>query len=174
MDVRLWLSLQDSIGLLLDAVRTSNEDLAQTWKKFEEWATIEQLCSKSQCFQLLFNHFSKIGYKWLKAKEESRVALKTIKLLSGASRHRWRTALQLPGLRGHGGLVSPLFILCHVVLPPLHIHEPAWNRALRNVQPTPQLKPSPPSHPTQPTASFHQDQPPDDFLFLLFFFVCLV
>lgn len=50
----LWLSLQDSIGLLLDAVRTSNEDLAQTWKKFEEWATIEQLCSKSQWFQLVF------------------------------------------------------------------------------------------------------------------------
>lgn len=39
--------LQDSIGLLLDAVRTSNEDLAQTWKKSEQWATIEQLCSKS-------------------------------------------------------------------------------------------------------------------------------
>uniref|UniRef100_A0A3Q4ARA7 Nuclear protein localization protein 4 homolog n=1 Tax=Mola mola TaxID=94237 RepID=A0A3Q4ARA7_MOLML len=33
------------IGLLLDAVRTSNEDLAQTWKKSEQWATIEQLCS---------------------------------------------------------------------------------------------------------------------------------
>lgn len=43
----LWLSLQDSIGLLLDAVKTSNEDLAQTWKKLEQWATIEQLCSKS-------------------------------------------------------------------------------------------------------------------------------
>ncbi|CAG03056.1 unnamed protein product, partial [Tetraodon nigroviridis] len=39
------MPLRDSIGLLLDAVRTSNEDLAQTWKKFEEWATIEQLCS---------------------------------------------------------------------------------------------------------------------------------
>ncbi|KAK7919187.1 hypothetical protein WMY93_010471 [Mugilogobius chulae] len=35
----------DSIGLLLDAVKTSNEDLAQTWKKSEQWATIEQLCS---------------------------------------------------------------------------------------------------------------------------------
>lgn len=54
VDSSLWLSLQDSIGLLLDAVRTSNEDLAQTWKKFEEWATIEQLCSKSQFFQLTF------------------------------------------------------------------------------------------------------------------------
>ena len=42
-----FLFLQDSIGLLLDAVRTSNEDLAQTWKKSEQWATIEQLCSKS-------------------------------------------------------------------------------------------------------------------------------
>ena len=41
------LFLQDSIGLLLDAVKTSNEDLAQTWKKSEQWATIEQLCSKS-------------------------------------------------------------------------------------------------------------------------------
>lgn len=40
------LFMQDSIGLLLDAVRTSNEDLAQTWKKSEQWATIEQLCSK--------------------------------------------------------------------------------------------------------------------------------
>lgn len=39
--------LQDSIGLLLDAVKTSNEDLAQTWKKSEQWATIEQLCSES-------------------------------------------------------------------------------------------------------------------------------
>lgn len=38
--------LQDSIGLLLDAVKTSNEELAQTWKKSEQWATIEQLCSK--------------------------------------------------------------------------------------------------------------------------------
>ncbi|XP_016344868.1 nuclear protein localization protein 4 homolog [Sinocyclocheilus anshuiensis] len=35
----------DSIGLLLDAVKTSNEELAQTWKKSEQWATIEQLCS---------------------------------------------------------------------------------------------------------------------------------
>lgn len=50
VDWSLRLSLQDSIGLLLDAVRTSNEDLAQTWKKFEEWATIEQLCSKSRFF----------------------------------------------------------------------------------------------------------------------------
>ncbi|MEE6524548.1 hypothetical protein FKM82_024089 [Ascaphus truei] len=38
-------SLQDSISLLLDAVKTRNEDLAQTWKKSEQWATIEQLCS---------------------------------------------------------------------------------------------------------------------------------
>lgn len=42
----LFVFLQDSIGLLLDAVKTSNEDLAQTWKKSEQWATIEQLCSK--------------------------------------------------------------------------------------------------------------------------------
>ncbi|KAG7491224.1 hypothetical protein MATL_G00000680 [Megalops atlanticus] len=35
---------QDSIDLLLDAVKTSNEELAQTWKKSEQWATIEQLC----------------------------------------------------------------------------------------------------------------------------------
>uniref|UniRef100_A0A8C6T384 Nuclear protein localization protein 4 homolog n=1 Tax=Neogobius melanostomus TaxID=47308 RepID=A0A8C6T384_9GOBI len=41
------MPLGDSIGLLLDAVKTSNEDLAQTWKKSEQWATIEQLCSKS-------------------------------------------------------------------------------------------------------------------------------
>ncbi|KAI5623454.1 nuclear protein localization protein 4-like [Silurus asotus] len=39
------MSLRDSIGLLLDAVKTSNEELAQTWKKSEQWATIEQLCS---------------------------------------------------------------------------------------------------------------------------------
>lgn len=39
------MPLQDSISLLLDAVRTRNEDLAQTWKKSEQWATIEQLCS---------------------------------------------------------------------------------------------------------------------------------
>lgn len=43
----MCVCLQDSIGLLLDAVKTSNEDLAQTWKKSEQWATIEQLCSKS-------------------------------------------------------------------------------------------------------------------------------
>uniref|UniRef100_A0A8C9NIY0 Nuclear protein localization protein 4 homolog n=1 Tax=Serinus canaria TaxID=9135 RepID=A0A8C9NIY0_SERCA len=36
---------QDSISLLLEAVRTKNEELAQTWKKSEQWATIEQLCS---------------------------------------------------------------------------------------------------------------------------------
>uniref|UniRef100_A0A3Q3LT35 Nuclear protein localization protein 4 homolog n=1 Tax=Mastacembelus armatus TaxID=205130 RepID=A0A3Q3LT35_9TELE len=41
------MPLRDSIGLLLDAVKTSNEDLAQTWKKSEQWATIEQLCGKS-------------------------------------------------------------------------------------------------------------------------------
>uniref|UniRef100_A0AAQ6A536 Nuclear protein localization protein 4 homolog n=1 Tax=Amphiprion ocellaris TaxID=80972 RepID=A0AAQ6A536_AMPOC len=40
------MPLRDSIGLLLDAVKTSNEDLAQTWKKSEQWATIEQLCSE--------------------------------------------------------------------------------------------------------------------------------
>ncbi|XP_063077857.1 nuclear protein localization protein 4 homolog [Engraulis encrasicolus] len=39
------MPLGDSIGLLLDAVKTSNEELAQTWKKSEQWATIEQLCS---------------------------------------------------------------------------------------------------------------------------------
>uniref|UniRef100_A0A3B3ZDT2 Nuclear protein localization protein 4 homolog n=1 Tax=Periophthalmus magnuspinnatus TaxID=409849 RepID=A0A3B3ZDT2_9GOBI len=39
------MPLGDSIGLLLDAVKTSNEDVAQTWKKSEQWATIEQLCS---------------------------------------------------------------------------------------------------------------------------------
>lgn len=43
----LSFMVQDSIDLLLDAVRTSNEELAQTWKKSEQWATIEQLCSKS-------------------------------------------------------------------------------------------------------------------------------
>lgn len=41
--------LQDSISLLLEAVRTRNEELAQTWKKSEQWATIEQLCSKCPC-----------------------------------------------------------------------------------------------------------------------------
>uniref|UniRef100_A0A8C1Q1F2 Nuclear protein localization protein 4 homolog n=1 Tax=Cyprinus carpio TaxID=7962 RepID=A0A8C1Q1F2_CYPCA len=40
------MPLQDSIGLLLDAVKTSTEELAQTWKKSEQWATIEQLCSE--------------------------------------------------------------------------------------------------------------------------------
>uniref|UniRef100_A0A8C5FHC2 NPL4 homolog, ubiquitin recognition factor n=1 Tax=Gadus morhua TaxID=8049 RepID=A0A8C5FHC2_GADMO len=39
------MPLRDSIGLILEAVKTSNEDLAQTWKKSEQWATIEQLCS---------------------------------------------------------------------------------------------------------------------------------
>uniref|UniRef100_A0A8C8I7U3 Nuclear protein localization protein 4 homolog n=1 Tax=Oncorhynchus tshawytscha TaxID=74940 RepID=A0A8C8I7U3_ONCTS len=39
------MPLRDSIGLLLDAVKTKDEELAQTWKKSEQWATIEQLCS---------------------------------------------------------------------------------------------------------------------------------
>uniref|UniRef100_A0A3P8UQ64 Nuclear protein localization protein 4 homolog n=1 Tax=Cynoglossus semilaevis TaxID=244447 RepID=A0A3P8UQ64_CYNSE len=39
------MPLRDSIELLLEAVKTSNEDLAQTWKRSEQWATIEQLCS---------------------------------------------------------------------------------------------------------------------------------
>ncbi|XP_035864977.1 nuclear protein localization protein 4 homolog [Phyllostomus discolor] len=39
------MPLQDSISLLLEAVRTRDEELAQTWKKSEQWATIEQLCS---------------------------------------------------------------------------------------------------------------------------------
>lgn len=94
-----------------------------------------------------------------------------IKSVSGASRYRWRTAVQLPGLWADGGPLSPLLLLCHVVLPALHIHEPAWNRALWNVQPTPQLKPCPDYHPTQPTASPHQDQPPD---FQCFLFLSLV
>ncbi|XP_077406908.1 nuclear protein localization protein 4 homolog isoform X2 [Vanacampus margaritifer] len=38
------MPLRDSIGLLLDAVRTCDRDLAETWKKSEQWATIEQLC----------------------------------------------------------------------------------------------------------------------------------
>ncbi|XP_077359345.1 nuclear protein localization protein 4 homolog [Festucalex cinctus] len=38
------MPLRDSIGLLLDAVKTCDEDLADTWKKSEQWATIEQLC----------------------------------------------------------------------------------------------------------------------------------
>lgn len=32
--------------MLLEAVRTRNEELAQTWKRSEQWATIEQLCSE--------------------------------------------------------------------------------------------------------------------------------
>uniref|UniRef100_A0A5F7ZQ82 NPL4 homolog, ubiquitin recognition factor n=1 Tax=Macaca mulatta TaxID=9544 RepID=A0A5F7ZQ82_MACMU len=40
------MPLQDSISLLLEAVRTRNEELAQTWKRSEQWATIEQLCSE--------------------------------------------------------------------------------------------------------------------------------
>uniref|UniRef100_A0A674ADL1 Nuclear protein localization protein 4 homolog n=1 Tax=Salmo trutta TaxID=8032 RepID=A0A674ADL1_SALTR len=40
------MPLRDSIGLLLDAVKTKDEELAQTWKKSEQWATMEQLCSK--------------------------------------------------------------------------------------------------------------------------------
>lgn len=44
---------QDSISLLLDAVRTRNEELAQTWKKSEQWATVEQLCS----MPLLLSYF---------------------------------------------------------------------------------------------------------------------
>ncbi|PNJ88514.1 NPLOC4 isoform 5, partial [Pongo abelii] len=39
------MPLQDSISLLLEAVRTRNEELAQTWKRSEQWATIEQLCT---------------------------------------------------------------------------------------------------------------------------------
>lgn len=39
------MPLQDSISLLLEAVRTRDKELAQTWKKSEQWATIEQLCS---------------------------------------------------------------------------------------------------------------------------------
>uniref|UniRef100_H0XCQ9 Nuclear protein localization protein 4 homolog n=1 Tax=Otolemur garnettii TaxID=30611 RepID=H0XCQ9_OTOGA len=39
------MPLQDSISLLLEAVRTRDEELAQTWKRSEQWATIEQLCS---------------------------------------------------------------------------------------------------------------------------------
>lgn len=66
-----------------------------------------------------------------------------IKPVSGTSRYCWRTALQLPGLWGHGRPLGPLLLRRHVVLPPLHIHEPAWNRALWNVQPTPQLEPCP-------------------------------
>ncbi|XP_057682181.1 nuclear protein localization protein 4 homolog [Corythoichthys intestinalis] len=38
------MPLRDTIGLLLDAVKTSDEELAETWKKSEQWATIEQLC----------------------------------------------------------------------------------------------------------------------------------
>lgn len=32
--------------MLLEAVRTRNEELAQTWRKSEQWATVEQLCSE--------------------------------------------------------------------------------------------------------------------------------
>ncbi|XP_069511243.1 nuclear protein localization protein 4 homolog [Ambystoma mexicanum] len=39
------MPLRDSISLLLDAVRSKDEELAQTWKKSEQWATVEQLCS---------------------------------------------------------------------------------------------------------------------------------
>uniref|UniRef100_A0A6Q2Z1I8 Nuclear protein localization protein 4 homolog n=1 Tax=Esox lucius TaxID=8010 RepID=A0A6Q2Z1I8_ESOLU len=40
------MPLKESIGLLLDAVKMKDEELAQTWKNSEQWATIEQLCSK--------------------------------------------------------------------------------------------------------------------------------
>uniref|UniRef100_A0A8C9REA0 NPL4 homolog, ubiquitin recognition factor n=1 Tax=Scleropages formosus TaxID=113540 RepID=A0A8C9REA0_SCLFO len=38
---------RDNIGLLLDDVRTSDEDLAQTWRRSDQWATTEQLWGKS-------------------------------------------------------------------------------------------------------------------------------
>ncbi|XP_078231074.1 nuclear protein localization protein 4 homolog isoform X7 [Callithrix jacchus] len=44
------MPLQDSISLLLEAVRTRNEELAQTWKRSEQWATIEQLCNGASLF----------------------------------------------------------------------------------------------------------------------------
>lgn len=63
------LFMQDSIGLLLDAVRTSNEDLAQTWKKSEQWATIEQLCSKFPLIRVI----SQINVNYLQDFTDSQV-----------------------------------------------------------------------------------------------------
>lgn len=110
------LMVQDSIDLLLDAVRTSNEDLAQTWKKSEQWATIEQLCSKSS--RLLGNTYQI---------PKGRMAHQRPLL---PSRYGWRPALQLSGLRRHGRPLRARLLVGHVVLPSLHLHEPAGHGAL--------------------------------------------
>lgn len=39
------MPLGESISLLLEAVKARKEEIAQTWKNSEQWATIEQLCS---------------------------------------------------------------------------------------------------------------------------------
>lgn len=54
-------------------------------------------------------------------------------------RHSGRAARRLSWLR-HGWPIYSSIVLCHVVLPPLHLHEPTGHRALWDVQPAPQLK----------------------------------
>lgn len=58
---------QDSISLLLEAVRTKNEELAQTWKKSEQWATIEQLCSKKGGSLWELGGSCAMGWSWAEA-----------------------------------------------------------------------------------------------------------
>lgn len=54
-------------------------------------------------------------------------------------RHSWRAAIRINGLC-HGWPNSPTVLFGCVVLPPLHLYEPTWHRALRDVQFAPQLK----------------------------------
>lgn len=131
----LCVSLQDSIDLLLDAVKTSNEDLAQTWKKSEQWATIEQLCSESQNMLNIHpettRHIFHLTFLF-----SDRSQTLTFDL---SRRHSRRSAIEFPWLRCYGRPLGARLVLRDVVLSALHLHEPTRHRALRDVQPAAQL-----------------------------------
>uniref|UniRef100_A0A4W3K1V5 Nuclear protein localization protein 4 homolog n=2 Tax=Callorhinchus milii TaxID=7868 RepID=A0A4W3K1V5_CALMI len=55
------MPLRESMSLILDAVKTRNEEVAQTWKRSEQWATIEQLCGTVPSLPDSFADFGAVG-----------------------------------------------------------------------------------------------------------------
>ena len=52
---------QEKMGLLLEAVKIQNEDMAHQFKKTEEWATVEEMMSAhGEALKLIYTGRDKI------------------------------------------------------------------------------------------------------------------
>lgn len=152
--------------MLLEAVRTRNEELAQTWRKSEQWATVEQLCSewahgtqgglgphRSVAGGPALVHNSCVLLEWTYlTREAASRGWEGISLRQPGPLPRYRgcAAAWPAGVRSRRELRARR-LSSHVGLSALHLHEPAGHRPLRNVQSAQGLAPASlgPSYPAR-------------------------